>query len=133
MEADFFTTSGEGGPLTFRRRAYWYFEMLYHFPLSVDLQPEEVEAAAAAEAPPPEEKPKPVVREIQQPTKPIRKLVSRPRQKVPTPPPPKSPTPPPPPTPLPDFITQFVGTEWFEKYFPNCNETVSDCLLSLAA
>ena len=41
-------------------------------------------------------------------------------------PPPKSPSPPPrQATPLPDFITQFKGTEWFEKYFPSCNENVS--------
>nr|KAG5693101.1 hypothetical protein BaRGS_014051 [Batillaria attramentaria] len=86
-------------------------------------QPDVEEPAEAEAAPPPEEKPKPAVREVVQPKKPIQKLVSRPRQKLPTPPPPRSPTPPPPPTPLPDFISQFVGTEWFEKYFPNCNET----------
>ncbi|KAJ7382336.1 hypothetical protein OS493_035613 [Desmophyllum pertusum] len=41
-----------------------------------------------------------------------------------TPLPPKEPTPtppPPPPTPLPSFITQFVGTLWFEKFFPGPN------------
>lgn len=26
---------------------------------------------------------------------------------------------------LPHFIRQFVGTEWFDKYFPNANENVS--------
>ena len=29
-----------------------------------------------------------------------------------------------PPTPLPFFITQFRNEDWFEKYFPNCNERV---------
>ncbi|XP_053401290.1 WD repeat-containing protein 97-like isoform X3 [Mercenaria mercenaria] len=87
-------------------------------------------------------------REIK-PTKPIKKLVSRPpppppQPKTKTPPPPKKETPeqkhvdrvktpvpkpvtPPPPrqkTPLPGFITQFKGVEWFEKYFPNCENTI---------
>ncbi|KAK7114553.1 WD repeat-containing protein 97-like isoform X2 [Littorina saxatilis] len=91
-------------------------------------KPEEIEAEASAVAlaavsPDQEEKPKPASREMQQPTKPVTKLVSRPRRKLLTPTPPPSPTPPPPPSPLPDFIQQFIGTEWFEKYFPNCNET----------
>ena len=89
------------------------------------LQPEEEQEALAAVTPPVEEKPKPLLRDVQQPVKPIKKLVSRPRVKLATPPPPRSPTPPSPPTPLPDFIAQFVGTDWFEKYFPNCNESVS--------
>ena len=46
-----------------------------------------------------------------------------------TPPPPKeptpTPTPPPPPTPLPSFISQFKGTLWFEKFFPDANSEVS--------
>ena len=90
-------------------------------------------------------------REIK-PTKPIKKLVSRPpppppqqqpKQKSPPPvvkketpeprqvsrvktptPTPVTPTPPRAKTPLPGFITQFKGVEWFEKYFPNC-ESVS--------
>ena len=33
--------------------------------------------------------------------------------------------PPKPKTPLPDFISQFKGHEWFDKYFPNANENVS--------
>ncbi|KAK3744458.1 hypothetical protein QZH41_012879 [Actinostola sp. cb2023] len=37
----------------------------------------------------------------------------------PTPPREPTPTPSPPPTPLPEFITQFKGTLWFEKYFPD--------------
>ncbi|GFS24658.1 WD repeat-containing protein KIAA1875-like isoform X3 [Elysia marginata] len=67
--------------------------------------------------------PSPVKRPPPALAKPIVKLISRPPPKAAaTPPPPRSPTPPPPPTPLPDFIKQFVGTEWFDKYFPNCNE-----------
>ncbi|XP_067652672.1 WD repeat-containing protein 97-like isoform X2 [Haliotis asinina] len=68
--------------------------------------------------------PTPPKREIK-PLQPIRKLVSRPRVPLPSPSPSPeipTPTPPPPPTPLPNFIKQFIGTEWFEKYFPNCNE-----------
>ncbi|XP_005105308.1 WD repeat-containing protein 97 isoform X2 [Aplysia californica] len=64
----------------------------------------------------------PIKRPVALPAKPIQKLVSRPKPKARTPTPPRSPTPPPPPTPLPNFIKQFVGTEWFDKYFPNCNE-----------
>ncbi|KAL9974561.1 hypothetical protein ACROYT_G011611 [Oculina patagonica] len=49
----------------------------------------------------------------------LRSLLNR------TPPPPKEPTPtpppPPPPSPLPSFITQFKGTLWFEKFFPDAN------------
>ncbi|XP_074656785.1 WD repeat-containing protein 97-like [Tubulanus polymorphus] len=57
------------------------------------------------------------------PLKPIVKHVSRPPPKSPqAPPTPKPRTPTPPPTPLPDFISQFKGVDWFEKYFPNCNE-----------
>ncbi|XP_060556270.1 WD repeat-containing protein 97-like [Ruditapes philippinarum] len=88
-------------------------------------------------------------REIK-PTKPIKKLVSRPpppppqpkpksplpavkkapseqreitRVKTPTPTP-TTPTLPRARTPLPGFITQFKGVEWFEKYFPNCETTM---------
>ncbi|KAK3741975.1 hypothetical protein RRG08_024721 [Elysia crispata] len=71
---------------------------------------------------PEEPTPSPVKRPPPGLAKPIVKLISRPPPKAATPPPPRSPTPPPPPTPLPDFIKQFVGTEWFDKYFPNCNE-----------
>jgi hypothetical protein len=43
-----------------------------------------------------------------------------------SPTPPREPTPPPPsPTPLPDFITQFKGTLWFEKFFPDAHPDVS--------
>ncbi|XP_064640581.1 WD repeat-containing protein 97-like [Lineus longissimus] len=69
--------------------------------------------------------------------KPIQKLIAKTPPKtadtIPQPPspvrvrsrssfrsPPRTPTPPP--TPLPEFISQFKGVEWFEKYFPNCNE-----------
>ncbi|XP_048253419.1 WD repeat-containing protein 97-like isoform X2 [Haliotis rufescens] len=68
--------------------------------------------------------PSPPKRELK-PVQPIRKLVSRPRVPIPSPSPSPdthTPTPPPPPTPLPNFIKQFIGTEWFEKYFPNCTE-----------
>lgn len=34
-----------------------------------------------------------------------------------------------PPTPLPSFITQFRGQDWFDKYFPNCNERVTIVLI----
>ncbi|KAL3860750.1 hypothetical protein ACJMK2_010825 [Sinanodonta woodiana] len=34
-----------------------------------------------------------------------------------------SPLPPRPSTPLPQFITQFIGREWFDKFYPNCNES----------
>lgn len=85
----------------------------------------DAEIAAALE----KEKSKPALKEVTQPRQPIRKLVSRPRVKIPTPPPQKSPTPPPPPTPLPEFIQQFIGTEWFERYFPNCNEMVSNVFM----
>ncbi|XP_071172379.1 WD repeat-containing protein 97-like isoform X3 [Mytilus edulis] len=39
---------------------------------------------------------------------------SAPRQRTPTPPRPE--------TPLPNYVTQFQGADWFDKYFPNCNE-----------
>lgn len=95
---------------------------------------------------------KPATPREQRPLKPIKKFISRP---PPTPPQPKQRSPPPPkvehlptpdrkpsrqrtpspmpqpvvtkrpPTPLPGFITQFKGQEWFEKFFPNCNEQVS--------
>ncbi|GFN75135.1 WD repeat-containing protein kiaa1875-like isoform x3 [Plakobranchus ocellatus] len=71
---------------------------------------------------PEEPTPSPVKRPPAGLSKPITKLISRPPPKAATPPPPRSPTPPPPPTPLPNFIKQFVGAEWFDKYFPNCNE-----------
>ncbi|XP_059170361.1 WD repeat-containing protein 97-like isoform X2 [Physella acuta] len=67
--------------------------------------------------PPPVE---PIKRLAPVPAKPVIKLISQPPK--PQPVAPRSPTPPPPPTPLPNFIKQFVGTEWFDKYFPNCNE-----------
>ena len=86
------------------------------------------------------------------PTKPIKKLISRP----PPPPQPKARSPPPPPpqrvelatperkpsrqrtpspmpvvtiqkrpiTPIPGFISQFQDMDWFEKFFPKCNEKV---------
>ncbi|ELT93743.1 hypothetical protein CAPTEDRAFT_227356 [Capitella teleta] len=70
------------------------------------------------------------------PKKPVIKYIApkpasplTPPPKTPTPPPPvkRIPTPPPktpspPPSPLPGFISQFKGTQWFDKYFPNCNE-----------
>ncbi|XP_052231228.1 WD repeat-containing protein 97-like isoform X3 [Dreissena polymorpha] len=86
------------------------------------------------------------------PRKPIEKLISRPPPPPPKPkspplPPPvaqtlsttdtkprkaRSPSPipvtdstpprPRPSSPLPGFITQFKGVDWFEKFFPNCNE-----------
>ena len=52
------------------------------------------------------------------PTPPPPKRNVRPIRRVETPPPP---TPPRPVTPLPEFIAQFIGLEWFDKYFPNCN------------
>ncbi|PFX23697.1 Ribosome biogenesis protein YTM1 [Stylophora pistillata] len=66
------------------------------------------------------------------PVRSIEKLISRPKPRTPDPtpspspppPPPKEPTPtppPPPPSPLPSFITQFKGTLWFDKFFPNAN------------
>jgi len=80
-------------------------------------------------SPPPEKEPSPIgipspKKEVK-PLRPIEKLVSRPKPPTPqpTPPPPKeptpTPTPPPPPTPLPSFISQFKGTLWFEKFFPD--------------
>ena len=48
------------------------------------------------------------------PTPPTSKRVMR--RKVETPPTPARPE-----TPLPEFIAQFIGLEWFDKYFPNCN------------
>ncbi|KAK3085393.1 hypothetical protein FSP39_002701 [Pinctada imbricata] len=46
----------------------------------------------------------------------------KPRPVLPTAPPPREPTPPRPETPLPEYITQFKGAEWFEKFFPNASE-----------
>ncbi|XP_071824021.1 uncharacterized protein [Apostichopus japonicus] len=43
-----------------------------------------------------------------------------PEPKSPSPPPPP-PSPPRPPTPLPVFISQFIGSEWFDEYFPNAS------------
>ena len=88
-------------------------------------------------APPIEAEPKPK-RQLKPRANAIGKLT--PRQKTPTTPPrkespktvPKQPRliarsdiPPRPATPLPEFISQFIGLEWFDKYFPNCNENVS--------
>lgn len=79
----------------------------------------------------------PIKKREVRPTKPITKFIAKvpPKPKSPTPPSspeaeipmeiPRSPTPPPPPTPLPDFIMQFKGVEWFENFFPLCNEIVS--------
>ena len=97
-----------------------------------------------------EQRPPSTPRQVK-PTKPITKLISKapappspPKAKTPEPlrtppktklgPPPqkesaraRTPTPPPPRpiTPLPGFITQFKGVDWFDKFFPNCNESVS--------
>lgn len=83
-------------------------------------------------SPPPEEPTPPSIpspkKEIK-PVRPIEKLISRPKpptpEPTPSPPPPtKEPTPtppPPPPTPLPSFITQFKGTLWFDKFFPDAD------------
>ena len=49
----------------------------------------------------------------------------KPRPVLPAAPPPREPTPPRPVTPLPEYITQFKGAEWFEKFFPNASENVS--------
>ncbi|XP_048577146.1 uncharacterized protein LOC5521505 isoform X2 [Nematostella vectensis] len=69
--------------------------------------------------PPPSSNSSPV-KEIK-PKKPIEKFISRPKPPTPPPPtPPREPTPPPPPpTPLPEFITQFKGSLWFEKFYPD--------------
>lgn len=59
-------------------------------------------------------------------THPVAKYITHPKPKPQTPVSSRSPTPPPPATPLPDYIKKFVGTDWFDKYFPNCKENVSD-------
>ncbi|XP_071957525.1 WD repeat-containing protein 97-like isoform X2 [Antedon mediterranea] len=74
-------------------------------------------------APPPE----PVVENVPPPRpreiKPMKKIEEfiPPKPKTPSPPPLPTPSPPRPPTPLPDFFTQFKGSDWFEKYFPDAN------------
>ncbi|CAL1526294.1 unnamed protein product [Lymnaea stagnalis] len=78
--------------------------------------PRDVRTPPVKVATPPAE---PVKRPPPSPVKPINKFVSRPH---PTPVATRSPTPPPPPIPLPSFIRQFVGADWFDKYFPNCTE-----------
>jgi hypothetical protein len=97
------------------------------------------EQSFAKDKPPsPPKEPKPVAkppsrREIK-PLKPLAKLdlpppqpVVRPRSPLvkPSAPPPRTPTPQRPETPLPNYVTQFQGSDWFEKYFPNFNENVS--------
>lgn len=94
--------------------------------------------------PPKEPKPvtKPPVRKEVKPLKPLTKLDLPPpkppsREKSPTTlvkpvaPPPKArtPTPPRPETPLPNYVTQFQGTDWFDKYYPNFNENVCNIVL----
>lgn len=67
-----------------------------------------------------------ITRHLQQtPLKPVAKLISRPEASLPAATPPRSPTPPVPSTPLPNFITLFVTSEWFHKFFPSCNQNVS--------
>ncbi|KAL5022160.1 hypothetical protein ScPMuIL_001315 [Solemya velum] len=76
------------------------------------LPPEAPKSPQPREPPPPS--PKPVVKATPTPVAPPVAKISSPQ---------RSPTPPHrPSTPLPSFITQFKGTHWFEKYFPNCNE-----------
>ncbi|XP_064610519.1 uncharacterized protein LOC135474835 [Liolophura sinensis] len=69
-------------------------------------------------------KPEPLPKREPRPKRPIVKIVSQ-APPLPAHPisalPERIPTPPAPPTPLPEFIMQFKGQEWFEKYFPNCN------------
>ncbi|BFZ13069.1 hypothetical protein BsWGS_16108 [Bradybaena similaris] len=71
-------------------------------------------------------KPAPVpekTKHVQQtPLKPVAKLISRPEANLPAATPPRSPSPPVPSTPLPSFITLFVTSEWFHKFFPSCNQ-----------
>lgn len=85
------------------------------------------------QSPPKEPKPvaKPPSRREIKPLKPLVKLdlpppqpVVRPRSPLvkPSAPPPRTPTPPRPETPLPNYVSQFQGSDWFEKYFPNFNE-----------
>ncbi|OWF56397.1 WD repeat-containing protein [Mizuhopecten yessoensis] len=57
--------------------------------------------------------PPPVVVEKTPPSTPMKRVRAGPTPKA------RTPTPPRPDTPVPDFITQFNGTPWFEKFFPS--------------
>lgn len=101
--------------------------------LKAEKQPADSEPKPKKATPPPLPK-SPLKREL----KPLKPLSEPPKPKPTAPPseppppkpraaapPPKAATPPRPVTPLPQFISQFKGAEWFEKYFPNANENVS--------
>ncbi|CAH1779292.1 unnamed protein product [Owenia fusiformis] len=77
--------------------------------------PQPVDKSLGTNTPrPPPSPPKAPRGPAKKPMKPIVKYVA-------AVPPPRERTPTPPPTPLPEFISKWMGEEWFEKYFPNAN------------